>query len=163
MTMGAWRRWVDHPTPEQLSEHMSEHGLQLWQSLRGWLLATYGLRGEIAWTDEDAGWVLRYRRNGRSLVTLFPTADGGWSALVVLGPSLWGAVDDLALSDSTWEAFSFATPYADGRWLYLRVADAQTVGDIRRLVALKAPPYAASLERQAGRTTPSRGEPTPVG
>jgi hypothetical protein len=162
MTVGAWRRWADHPSPEQLSEHMSERGLALWQSMRGWLRATYGLEGEVAWTDEDAGWVLRYRRNGRSLVTLFPSADGGFSALVVLGPSLWGAVRELALSEPTWDAFSFATPYADGRWLFLRVADATMVGDIRRLVALKAPPYGRAGSRRTESGARDK-EPEPVG
>ncbi|HEX5827146.1 MAG TPA: DUF3788 family protein [Candidatus Limnocylindrales bacterium] len=151
MTVGAWRRWADHPAPQDLDQHMSERGRQLWRSLTGWLRATYGLDGEVAWTDEEAGWVLRYRRGGRSLVTLFPTADGGLSALVVLGPSLWGSVDDLALSDATWDAFNFATPYADGRWLWLRVTGPQVVGDIRRLVMLKAPP--------PGMSSPTRMRP----
>lgn len=163
MTVGAWRRWSDHPSPEQLSEHMSERGLRLWQSLRGWLLATYGLRGEAAWTDEDMGWVLRYRRRGRSLLTLFPTADGGCSALVVLGPSLWGAVDDLVLGETTWEAYSSATAYADGRWLFLRVADAETVGDIRRLVALKAPPFGTPGKRASDGGAERSREPATVG
>jgi hypothetical protein len=102
--------------------------------------ARYGLAGEIAWTDEDLGWVLRYRRDGRSLLTLLPTAEGGFSALVVLGPSLWDAVDELDLGPEAWEAFAMATAYVDGRWLWLRVRDARTVRDIKSLVALKSPP-----------------------
>ena len=147
MSVGAWRRWADHPAPDDLPRHMSERGQQLWRALTGWLRNAYALEGEIAWTDEDSGWVLRYRRNDRALVTLFPTADGGFSALVVLGPSIWGSVDNLELGPATWAAFNDATPYADGRWLWLRVTGPETVKDIQRLVALKSPPP----RRPAGR------------
>lgn len=140
MTMGAFRRFADHPTPAAMPERMGERGQRLWRSLAGWLRATYGTDGEVAWTDDESGWVLRYRWGGRSLVTLFPLDDGSFTALVVLGPTHWAAVDDLALGEATWRAFNVATPYADGRWLWLRVRGPETVGDIRRLVQLKAPP-----------------------
>ena len=97
MTTGAWRRWADHPSPDDLPTRMREDAKRHWLTLTGWLRERYGLDGEIAWTDEDLGWVLRYRRNDRSLVTLLPTAEGGFSALVVLGPALWDAVDELDL------------------------------------------------------------------
>jgi hypothetical protein len=119
---------------------MREDAQRHWTTLTGWMRERYGLDGEIAWTDEDLGWVLRYRRNSRSLVTFLPTADGGFSALVVIGPALWNAVEELELGTETWEAYSFATAYVDGRWLWLRVRDAHTVRDIRTLVALKSPP-----------------------
>ena len=35
------------------------------RSLAGWLRATYGTDGEVAWTDEESGWVLRFRWGGR--------------------------------------------------------------------------------------------------
>ena len=150
MTVGAWRRWADHPAPGDLPDHMSEQGHRLWRSLTGWLRATYGLEGEVAWTDEEQGWVLRYRRVGRSLVTLFPTADGGLSALVVVGPALWSSVERLDLGETTWDVFSSATPYADGRWLWLRVTDEGVVHDIQRLVSLKCAPPGLHDPRPAG-------------
>jgi Protein of unknown function (DUF3788) len=149
MTTGAWRRWADHPSPDDLPTRMRDDAKRHWETLTGWLRERYGLDGEIAWTDEDLGWVLRYRRNGRSLVTLLPTAEGGFSALVVLGPSLWDAVDELDLGVDTWEAYSLATAYVDGRWLWLRVRDARVVRDIRTLVALKsAPPLPPKVVRK---------------
>lgn len=140
MTTGAWRRWADHPSPDDLPTRMREDAHRHWTELRTWLRERYGLEGEVAWTDEDLGWVVRYRRNGRALVTLMPTAEGGFSALVVIGPSLWDAVDELDLGPEAWEAYSMATAYVDGRWLWMRVRDARTVRDIRTLVALKSPP-----------------------
>jgi hypothetical protein len=140
MTTGAWRRWADHPSPDDLPTRMREDAKRHWRTLTGFLRERYGLDGEIAWTDEDLGWVVRYRYHGRSLVTLIPTAEGGLSALVVLGPGLWDAVDELDLGPTAWEAFSMATAYVDGRWLWLRVRDSRTVRDIRTLIALKCPP-----------------------
>jgi hypothetical protein len=123
-----------------MAQGITEQKRPLWLGLTEWLSATYGLDGELAWTDEDSGWVLRYRRNGRALTTLLPNAAGGFSALVVVGPSSLAAALAAPLSDETREALEFATPYADGRWLWLRVVDAPVVDDIETLLLIKSPP-----------------------
>ena len=140
MTLGAWRHADEPPPVERMADHMSEASQGLWEHLVRWLGRTYGLEGEAAWEGEERGWVVRYRRGDRPLVTLSPTVDGGFGALVVVGPSLWSAVEEADLSEHTRAAFETATAYADGRWLWMRVHDADTVEDICTLVALKSKP-----------------------
>jgi hypothetical protein len=155
MTLGAWRRWDERPTTDQVATRMSHDRRPLWMALTGWLRESYGLEGEPAWTDEEEGWVFRYRLSGRALTTLSPTAEGGFGALVVLGPSLWAAAEAAQLSDATREIMGDATAYADGRWLWLRVHDRATLEDVETLIAIKAPPR----RRIVRRVVLARGEP----
>jgi hypothetical protein len=119
---------------------ISEEKRPLWLALTGWLATTYGLDGELAWTDEDLGWVLRYRRNGRALTTLMPGAAGGFSALVVVGPSILDAALAAPLSPTTLDGLEFAAPYADGRWLWLPMTEPELVDDVETLLLIKSPP-----------------------
>ena len=152
MTLGAWRHADEPPPPIRMTDHMSDESRGLWRLLTGWLAETYHLDGETAWEGSETGWVLRFRRNGRPMVTLSPTADGGFGALVVLGPSLWEAVAMAKLEDRTREAFEFATAYTDGRWLWLRVHDRETVDDICTLVSIKAQPPRRKIAGEQERT-----------
>jgi len=140
MTLGAWRRWDTPPTVAEMAAGITEDRRPLWLGLTRWLRDTYGLDGELTWADEDSGWVLRYRRSGRALTTLSPSAAGGFGALVVVGPSIYHEAMAAPLSDSTRETLRFATAYADGRWLWLKVTDEAVADDIRTLIALKSPP-----------------------
>ena len=46
------------------------------------------------------------------------------------------------LSSTTREALRFATAYADGRWLWLKVVEPAVVDDVKTLMLLKAAPPA---------------------
>lgn len=140
MTLGAWRRWDSPPTAAEMAMGIIEDRRPLWRELTRWLRQMYGLDGELTWADEDSGWVLRYRRNGRALTTLSPSIAGGFGALVVVGPSIHEAALAAPLSWTTRETLEFATSYADGRWLWLKVTGPAVVEDVKRLIELKSPP-----------------------
>ncbi len=150
MTLGAWRQWGSPPTARDMTEGICDERRPMWLTLTRWLRATYDLEGDITWTDEDSGWVLRYRRNGRPLITLLPDAAGGFCALVVVGPSVLDAALAAPISEITRDALKFSTGYADGRWLWLKVLDPEIVDDIRMLVTLKSPPPARPRGGVAG-------------
>ena len=146
MTMGAWRRWDSPPTIADMAEGICEERRPMWLSHTRWLRTMYGLDGEISWADEETGWVLRYRRNDRALVTLLPDVAGCFGALVVVGPSQVGAALAAPLSEPTHNALEFSTAYADGHWLWLKVTEPAVAEDVERLVALKVPPPARRRE-----------------
>jgi Protein of unknown function (DUF3788) len=140
MTLGAWRRWDSPPTVAEMAAGITDDRRPLWLGLTRWLRDAYRLDGELTWADEDSGWVLRYRRNGRALTTLSPNAAGGFGALVVVGPSIYREALAAPLSEVTRETLEFATSYADGRWLWLKVTDQAIADDVRTLIGLKSPP-----------------------
>lgn len=125
----------------------------LWERLVGWIEATYAVAGEPLFFGRESGWVLRFRRGGKALVTLLPLADGGFQALVVVGPSAWESVAGAPLSPAIRAAWEAAKPYPDGRWLWPRVTDAAVAEDIERLVAIKSPPPRRPRRADPARTT----------
>lgn len=114
-----------------------------WTGLVDWLMETYGVEGEPLFFGRESGWCLRVRRSGRSLLTLLPH-DGGFRALVVVGPSVADAVSAAIargeLGSSVSRAFAGARAYPDGRWLWLPIEDDASAEAVRRLVAIKSPP-----------------------
>lgn len=111
-----------------------------WDRLACWIETTYGVTGEPLYFGRESGWVLRFRRSGKALLTLLPLAGGGLRALIVVGPSAWEAVATADLSEPIRAAWAAAHPYPDGRWLWPVVTDDTVVEDIERLVAIKSPP-----------------------
>ena len=110
-----------------------------WVRLDDWARATYGVEGEPYFFGRTTGWTLRFRRGGRALFTLIPRIDG-FSAVVVVGPTVWEAATDVALGVEVRAALDAAHPYPEGRWAWIDVADDDIVDDVIQLVALKAPP-----------------------
>lgn len=88
MTLGAWRQRGSPPTTAAMADRIASDRRPMWLALTRWLHETYGIDGELTWTDDETGWVLRYRRSGRALTTLRPGEAGGIGALVVVGPSI---------------------------------------------------------------------------
>jgi hypothetical protein len=120
---------------------------ELWDRVAGWIEATYGVEPEPLFYGKGTGWVVRYRRSGKSLVTLIPLV-GAVQATVVIGPSVAPAVAGLDLQPSTRTAFENAHPYPDGRWLQMTLATLRDADDITRLVALKSPPPGRPRKRR---------------
>jgi hypothetical protein len=145
-----------------MAQGIGETRRPMWLALTRWLRDTYGLDGELAWTDEDSGWVLRYRRNGHALTTLLPDAAGGFGALVVVGPSILDAALAAPLAETTRDALEFAKSYADGRWLWLKVTEPVVVDDVKTLVLLKSPPPTRRRPGGGPREMDER-EPVPTG
>lgn len=110
-----------------------------WDAIAGWIEAAYGIEPEPLFYGKDSGWVVRYRRSGKSLVTLLP-GPGSVRAVVVIGPSVAAAVGRLELQPATRAAFERARAYPDGRWLDLPIESPADVADVRRLVETKSPP-----------------------
>lgn len=111
-----------------------------WRQLVDWLRSTYGLEGEPLYGGRDEGWLLRFRRSGRSLLTMIPQAIGPFRVQVVVGPSAWPAVESAHLSPVMRAAWDAAKAYPDGKWIWREMTDPEGVEDIQQLVAIKSPP-----------------------
>jgi hypothetical protein len=150
-------RFIDPDRPPTRTDVQAALGSawRRWQRLADWMAATYGIAGEPLFTGRDSGWAVRFRRGGKALLTLAPQRDGGFRALVVIGPTAAGAVALLNLGPVLREAWENARAYPDGRWLFVPVDDAETVDDIERLIVVKSPPPRRLRRAPAG---PPRGQ-----
>jgi len=151
MTTGAFLDPATAPTHEDLGRVLGPR-ISSWDRLVEFMATTYGLDGEPIHFGRESGWSLRFRRSGRALLTLTAMADGSVHALVVIGPSAWGAIDADSLSPAVRAAWDAAHPYPDGRWLWLPLTGDEVIADVERLVALKSPPPRRPRARTAAKS-----------
>ena len=131
---------AEHVPDEAAFEAAAGTSLSHWRRLVAWVRSTYGLKGEPLFGGRDDGWLLRFRRSGRSLLTLIPRASGPFRAQVVVGPTAWSAVAAADLSPAMRASWEAAKAYPDGKWILRDIIDAATVDDIEQLVAIKSRP-----------------------
>ncbi len=84
-------------------------------------------------------WTVRYRRAGRTLVTLMPE-PGAFCVLVVLGGNEDGRARGLKLSANVAAVLRGARKYHDGRWLWIRPRTKSDLASVRRLLEIKREP-----------------------
>jgi hypothetical protein len=135
---GAFRDPTRPPRPDELGLALGLRR-ELWERLERWLEATYGATPEPLFYGSDTGWVTRYRRAGKRLVTLMPMPDA-LRVVLVIGPSIADRIPELSLQAATHYAFESARAYPDGRCLTLPVETTADIDDITTLIAAKSPP-----------------------
>lgn len=145
---GAFLERSDPPQRRDLVAALGDR-LPLWDRLSGALESAYGIGPEPLFFGRDSGWVVRYRRSGKSLAVLLPE-PGRVRALVVLGPSVDLAAVEGSVGPDVRDAIGSARAYPDGRWLWLDVATEAMADDVLRLVAAKSPPPRRPRARPVG-------------
>jgi hypothetical protein len=138
MASGVFLDRSDPPTHEALEVALASTA-GWWMRIERWIGATYGVTGEPLFYGKESGWATRYRRGGKSLVTLLPMHDA-LRAVVVIGPSAAAGMNALRIQPETLAAFERARPYPDGRWLELPIASEADVDDLLTLISHKSPP-----------------------
>jgi hypothetical protein len=146
MTEGIFPDRDRPPARESLVAGLGER-IVLWDRLAGWIEATYGVEPEPLFYGRDTGWVVRYRRSGKSLTVLIPGL-GAVEAVVVIGPSIADRIGELDLQPGTRTLFEEARAYPDGRWLTIELGSDADVDDVRALISLKSPPPRRLVRRK---------------
>jgi hypothetical protein len=113
---------------------------KLWTELRGHLATHYGgHQPELSVGRKEYDWTIRYRRAGKTLVTLMPE-PGGFCVLVVLGKDEDAKAEDLILSENVAGVYHSAKQFHDGRWLWIRPKTKGDLASIAKLLAVKRRP-----------------------
>jgi hypothetical protein len=116
----------------------------LWDSLTAALDEAYGIEPAFVPPSKSYGWDVKYRKGGRTLVSLTPDR-GAFTALVVLGAKEVEAAEDVELGEHVRAVFDEAAQYHDGRWLFVRVESERDVEDVLALLRLKRRPLKRGL------------------
>lgn len=112
-----------------------------WERLTSFVAGAYAIEPTFVPPSRNYGWDVKYRKAGKTLVSLTPD-DGGFTALVVLGEKETEAAREVDLGDHVRRVFEEATPLRDGRWLFVRVESDRDVEDVEKLLAVKRRPRA---------------------
>ena len=134
------QRMVDgarQPTDREILATIGRRG-ELWATLRDYLAREYDHIPELLFGGKKYGWCYRYRRGGRTLVTLYPEHDS-FTVLVVLGKQEVDTASRVMSEQSARvrTAFSEARQLPDGRWLWIRPAFPKDIRSIAALLAFK--------------------------
>ena len=130
------------PTPDEIAAALGPVAW-LWKSLTAYVEASYDLEPVYGRPSKRYGWDVKYRKGGRTLLSLTPDAET-FTALVVLGANEAEAARELDLGEHVQRIFDEAEPLHDGRWLFIPVESERDVQDVEDLLTLKRRPRAAA-------------------
>ena len=129
------------PDEGEISDFIQDSGaVEAWKELRKHLHESYDITPEMIF-DKRQGWDIRYRKSGKTLVTLTPE-KGSVRILLVLGreESAKALSMQNELSPKMYKLIEDTKQLHDGRWLWIRLNSARDAEDVKKLLPLKRKP-----------------------
>jgi hypothetical protein len=111
----------------------------LWKELRTYLSEHYDHEPITSTGKKEYDWTIRYRKSGKTLVTLMPEKDN-FCILVVLGKEEIKKAKDIELNAFIKNIFETAKQFHDGRWLWIRPHSSGDIESVKALLAVKKKP-----------------------
>lgn len=118
----------------------------LWTELRVYIKEHYEHSPVLNVGKKEYDWTIRYRKGGKTLVTLMPEKNR-FCVLVVLGREEAAKVKTIKLGKYTKDIFLSAKQFHDGKWLWLRPGSKSDLEDIKALLAAKKQISVGSVQR----------------
>ncbi|KPJ73966.1 hypothetical protein AMJ52_02395 [candidate division TA06 bacterium DG_78] len=115
----------------------------LWSEFRTYLATHYDHEPNLSIGKKEHDWTIRYRKSGKTLVTLSPEKNG-FCVLVVLGKDEVTRAVEADLNPYVKHIFETAKQYHDGRWLWIRPRNKKDIESIKTLLRVKKRPKMTS-------------------
>jgi len=141
----------DGDIPEEQILEMLGYKANLWLSLREYLADFYPDCAPVSCIEgKNKDYVIRYRKSGRTLVTLYP-ARSSVVVLVVLGKKEVAKTEALVdkLSKKVRKLFQETAQLHDGRWLWISPTSKSDIESIKLLLSTKRRPKRLIEEKHA--------------
>lgn len=137
MSIEAFTDKNHRPTDNEIYEVIGTM-LPVWQSFVKFIREDYSTHEEFKFQyGKKYGWALRFQVNGKLLTSLYPTQNGV-TVQINLSPNAVENAVRMKLSKNVREAIGRATPYPEGRWLFIHVESANDIKDVKRLLVLRS-------------------------
>ncbi len=111
---------------------------ELWMRLNEFMLDYYGIPGEWKYYGKSYGWIIWFRKGGRTLVSFYPQSEG-ITVQLVLGEQHIPQALNLKLSAKIRQIIQETPQLHDGRWLYLPVRTEREAQNVEDLILIKNP------------------------
>ena len=117
-----------------------DKALPAWKEINDYLFKAYDFE-PVLFTNNKGIKVIRFRKSGKTLVTLTPE-KGRFIALVVLGKKEVDKAEAVLpqLSAKMKKLFLNTEQFHDGRWLWIEVTGKSILKDIKILLSVKRKP-----------------------
>ncbi|MBN2015349.1 DUF3788 domain-containing protein [Candidatus Dojkabacteria bacterium] len=126
------------PTTRKINEVLGK-SKSLWKCLKKFVEDSYRVEGEYKYYGKNSGWVIRYKKSGRSLLTFNPL-ESRFEILVVLGKKETVEARKEKFGANITNIFKKAKQYHDGKWLFITVSSKKDIEDIKKLLIIKRKP-----------------------
>ncbi len=135
MSIGVFTDKANQPTREAMLQAVGASRLA-WERLEQFVTQSYRVKTDFSFYGKNYGWALRFRKGGKALLSLYPRKDG-FTVQVVLGEAQVQEALQRGLGQNARRAIESATPFAEGRWLFIPIDSDEDVEDVIRLLKLK--------------------------
>ena len=135
MSIGAFTDKSSPPTREQVLQTLGP-ARDTWEALEQFIQEHYPGQAGFRFYGKNYGWALRFRKGGKALLSLYPAQDG-FTVQIVVGEAEIQQALERGLGRQARQAIEKATPYAEGRWLYIPVKSRRDLKDVRQLLDIK--------------------------
>jgi len=128
------------PVEKEITDFIGEPAKGAWVKLRRFLKENYDILPEMMF-DKKHGWDVRYRKSGKTLITLTPE-KGAVRILIVLGREESEKALSMRneLSSKLYKLIENTKQLHDGRWLWIRLLQTNDAEDIEKLLPIKRKP-----------------------
>jgi hypothetical protein len=135
MSIGIFTDKNHPPTMKQILTALGDKR-SAWEEFVAFVRAKYPSQEEFKFYGKNYGWALRFRKGGKSLLSLYPSQDG-FIVQVILSEAAVQATRDLKLGRCVRQVIEGAHPYPEGRWLYVPIKSQKDMKDVQQLLAVK--------------------------
>ncbi|BCY17407.1 MAG: DUF3788 domain-containing protein [Chloroflexi bacterium] len=137
MRIGFFTDKSHSPEPEEIRGILGSC-LPVWEELLTHIRQTYHPVEDFKFLyGKNYGWAVRFRLKGKLLTSLYP-AEGYFSAQIIMSPVEVDTVQSMNMGRNVRQAIDSATPYPEGRWLFIPVQNRDDLADITRLLEIHA-------------------------
>lgn len=136
MSWGAFTDRINKPEMPEALETMKDCRSSF-ERLTAFIENNFDVRGEFKFYGRNYGWAFRYMKSGKALVAVYP-GKGEFTAQVILDHDQ--TVDALHsdVSDTVKALIADTPEIHEGRWIFIRVDNEMIVGDIKKLITIRA-------------------------
>jgi hypothetical protein len=109
----------------------------LWKDLEKFVADNFRTKRDFAFYGKNYGWALRFRKEGKTLLSMYP-GKGVFTVQIVLAETPAKKAVNLKLGKNARNVLESAHEFSEGRWLFIKVNSKQDFRDIQQLLLLKA-------------------------
>ena len=129
------------PDSKEIITFIGDQVTTKWLEMEDFLKTHYDSKPETVFYGNKYGWLVRYRKSGRTICSLFPE-KGSFTVLITLGKKESDLVLSMKdqLNSQIFKVIQESRQLHDGRWVWIRILKPNDITDIKKILAVKRKP-----------------------
>ncbi|EKS4345357.1 DUF3788 domain-containing protein [Clostridium sporogenes] len=135
------------PTYDEMRCFIGNSAVKNFDKIVTFIEENYDFNKEIHYGGKNYGVLIRFRRSGKTLLSLFPEKNG-FSCVLVYGKKEIEQFESRRdeFSDYMKRIFNDTKHYHDGKWLLIRIQDDKYINELIEMIKIKKKPKKKHIE-----------------